>query len=295
MNLIYKITFITREQNNEFPCYYIGSKVDATFNGQNILDKNNKIYTGSPNSKYTKLYNELIDSGGYIVTIIGETKQDPRKIENIFQMSVKAVTNEKYFNKTYAHDQSRYDAPGYAPYRNLKTGKVVKLHPSELTSDYVGVRKGCSISDKHIQAIKDFQKEYWTAEARQKRSIEVKNRYKDAEYALKFKAIMNTPEVYEKYLKSITEYWNNSDNRIKASKRATERNASPEFKEKFRKSKARGTWLQYEDELKALWNALGQPGYIKFRKHAIEHGFNDENYQGAIRSWSNYYVNRKMK
>lgn len=125
MNLIYKITFVERELNNEFPCYYIGSKVDSIFDGTNILDKYGKIYTGSVTSKYTSLYKRLIAESMYRVDIIGATILDPRDIENHFQMYDNVVTNEKYFNKTYAHSKSRYDAPGYAPYKHLTTGKLL--------------------------------------------------------------------------------------------------------------------------------------------------------------------------
>lgn len=296
MNLIYLITFYNREIKNEYPCYYIGSKVSCHFNGKDIIeDSTGKIYTGSVNSSYSPLYNRLIDQGEYSVKILGETTLDPRRIERLFQLDVKAVSNEKYFNKAYANEKSRISAKGYAPYKNLKTGKIVKLSKNEINEDYVGVRKNCKLSENHLNAIREFQKTYWTKERREKVSIRSKKMFNDRDFALKFKNIMNSPNVKDKIKISKTLYWSKPENRAKASIAASKRNATKEFKDKFRKSKARGTWIFHEQKLKELWIALGKPSYITFRKHAIQHGFNDESYQGAIRSWTNYYANRKPK
>ncbi|URY13022.1 hypothetical protein [Shigella phage ESh24] len=138
-------------------------------------------------------------------------------------------------------------------------------------------------------------KNHWTDEKKLKLSNKMKLKYLDCSYAKKFSDIMNSESVRSKISKSQKELWNNAERRQRASIQATVRNNLPEFKSKFRKSKARGTWIEHEDELKTLWHAYGKPSYNKFRKIAVANGFNDESYQGAVRSWSNYYVNRKLK
>lgn len=295
MNLVYLISFPEREAKNIFPCYYIGSKIDAIFDGTNIIDSAGKIYTGSVSSSYSDEYFELIKTTKYTVKILAETILDPRKLERFFQLKVKAKSNIKYFNKAYADENTLISAKGYGTYKNVLTGKIVKLSQSEITPDYVGIRKGYKHSSDVKYKISNSMKIHWTDEKKLKLSNKMKLKYLDCSYAKKFSDIMNSESVRSKISKSQKELWNNVERRQRASIQATVRNNLPEFKSKFRKSKARGTWIEHEDELKSLWHAYGKPSYNKFRKIAVANGFNDESYQGAVRSWSNYYVNRKLK
>ncbi|URY13021.1 hypothetical protein [Shigella phage ESh24] len=86
MNLVYLISFPEREAKNIFPCYYIGSKINAIFDGTNIIDSAGKIYTGSVSSSYSDEYFELIKTTKYTVKILAETILDPRKLERFFSI-----------------------------------------------------------------------------------------------------------------------------------------------------------------------------------------------------------------
>lgn len=292
MNCVYKITFPELEAGNIYPCYYIGSKCNYTFDGTNVLDKFGKIYTGSLSSSYTEYYSSCVKTRHYIVEILAETEEDPRRLEREFQLEVNAVTNIKYFNKTYASDRRLYDAPGYGVYKHILTGKTVKLPVGHSIPEYVGINYDNILSVETKIKISNSCKEYWTEEKRKTQSIKAKANMTNG-VAEKIRDSW-TEEKRKTHSDKLKSTWT-EDKRERFSIMSKDRNASPKFKEQFRKSKSRGTWILHEDELKQLWNALGKPGYIRFRKSAVEHGFNDESYQGAIRSWSNYYINRKTK
>ena len=94
MNIIYRITNIVKEQNNVYPCYYIGSKKNYKGLGS---------YWGS--SKHPIMIQELKETPEnfkFEVLLIVKDAKDLIKFENAYQHKVNAVKSEKYYNITYA-------------------------------------------------------------------------------------------------------------------------------------------------------------------------------------------------
>ena len=50
MNIVYKMTFLSRLENNTPPFYYIGMKTNCSFKDNIILGKNEKPYWSSSGS-----------------------------------------------------------------------------------------------------------------------------------------------------------------------------------------------------------------------------------------------------
>lgn len=152
MNIVYKFIFVDRIENKSPPYYYIGSKTNCTVKDGKIYDlKSGKVYVGSSRHKdYPK--NEVA-----ILEILGEYKLDILlEKEKQFQLEVSAKTNPEYFNLEYA-TISNYCKSGYANYKHIISGKVIRLHkddPIIKSGEYVGIHKGRKLNKDHVDKVR---------------------------------------------------------------------------------------------------------------------------------------------
>lgn len=151
MNIIYKITFPIRLQNNIKPYYYIGSKTNCIIKDNIILDANNNEYWGS--SSWID-YATIVDSDNCIMEVLYSSDitngQHILNIENEIQRELDVVASPEYFNKSLATTNNYCDNE-YATYKHVETNKVVRLrrdHPLVLSKEYVGVTKGIPIPEE---------------------------------------------------------------------------------------------------------------------------------------------------
>lgn len=94
MNIIYRITNTVKEQNNDYPCYYIGSKKNYKGEG---------TYWGS--SKHPMMIEELqneLQNFKFEILLIVNDANDLIMFENTYQRKVDAIRSEKYYNIAYA-------------------------------------------------------------------------------------------------------------------------------------------------------------------------------------------------
>lgn len=140
IHIVYLIEFTKRKMNNILPYYYIGSKSNCIFDGKNILDENNKPYYGSSKAKG---YFDALKLDIPKISILGtyKTYEECVAAERELHLHHDVAANTKYWNLSIAQE-SNYSNPNYATYRNINTGKVVRLHrshPLVLSKEYVGV------------------------------------------------------------------------------------------------------------------------------------------------------------
>lgn len=150
MHILYKVIFPIRKSENIFPYYYIGSKSNCSFKDGKIYDKNGKIYWGS--SSWTD-YQDIVNSDDCYVEIIS-VHEDYNEIllqEKDIHLQFDVAASCEYFNKSVA-TINNFSDPNCATYKHISTGKIVRLdknHELVLNGTYVGITKGCALSDIH--------------------------------------------------------------------------------------------------------------------------------------------------
>lgn len=144
MHIVYIIEFSGRVVNNQYPCYYIGSKSNCHFSEGRIIDSNGKPYYGSSTSLE---YNSLIFKEQINISILFETDnyEECLSMERRFQQKYDVVADIRFFNKAIATINT-YSNPEYATYKHVDyTNHVRRLpinHPLVLAGIWVGVTKG---------------------------------------------------------------------------------------------------------------------------------------------------------
>tara|TARA_B100000929_G_scaffold290599_1_gene284970 strand:+ start:103625 stop:104788 length:1164 start_codon:yes stop_codon:yes gene_type:complete len=146
MNIVYKITFLDRKENNIYPYIYIGSKSNCNFVDGKIIDRNGNSYYGS--STWPNYY-EIVKKGNLKIELLfhSENYNECLMKEKELHLKEDVVANPEYFNKTIA-SISNYSDPSYATYKHTLYGKIVRLprnHPLVENGTYVGVTKGDTV------------------------------------------------------------------------------------------------------------------------------------------------------
>ena len=162
MNIVYKITFKTREANNTKPFMYIGSKSNCTFENGRIITARGKEYFGS--SRF-KGYNDIVQNeSDILIEILHECDvyADALKLELSQHIANDVVLDSRYFNQQFATESSFAD-PDYKTMRHIETGKICRLRESEITSDWEGTSKGrCWYNNGTINKLFLVAPEGWT-------------------------------------------------------------------------------------------------------------------------------------
>ena len=157
MEVIYKMTNLSRLENNTPPYYYIGSKTNCTFDGSFIYDKKGKIYLTSSKSKLLK---EHIKNDKLIFEILvikpNDSIIDITEYERIEQLKINKETwNLEYYNKAYAI--SGFTTNGFANY-HYGDNKIVSLpinHTDVISGRAIAQNKGRSVSDEERVKLKN--------------------------------------------------------------------------------------------------------------------------------------------
>jgi hypothetical protein len=145
MHIVYLLKF----QRDQLPNLYIGSKSNCSIIDGKIYDKLNKIYSGSCESK---IFIETRETTDYTVDVLGEfdSYDDALLYEKDEHIRHDVVASLHYFNRSIA-TFSTFTNPDYAAYKNVETGKVVRLprdHPEVLNGTWVGVTKGLVLTEE---------------------------------------------------------------------------------------------------------------------------------------------------
>jgi hypothetical protein len=144
MNIVYKLIFNRRRENNQMPYFYIGSKSNCSVVDGKIIDKFGKEYYGSSTWKN---YEDIVSSDDVSIVILDEVDGNYDSLmlcEREHQLNNDVVASPEYFNKSLCQANT-YSNPEYATYKHRETNKTVRLprtHPSVLNGDYVGVTYG---------------------------------------------------------------------------------------------------------------------------------------------------------
>lgn len=143
-HLVYLLEF----DREKLPNKYVGSKSNATFDGEKIIGKRGVYYGSSRDPEMSALLQETNPR----VHILGEfsSYQEALEFERSEHIRLDVVANAEFFNKIVANE-SNYANPEYATYRHSTTGKRVRLrrdHPLVLDGTYVGVTKGAVLSEE---------------------------------------------------------------------------------------------------------------------------------------------------
>lgn len=159
-NYVYKITFPEREKQGLYPCFYIGSKSNATFK-DGIIYGSRGEYWGSSECV---VFKQLISSNepkNVTILDIAESYDELISKERDFHLRFDVVADCRFFNKSIATENT-YANPDYATYRNINTGKVSRLprkHLSVLNGEWVGVTKGRVMGEATKNKISKWNKE----------------------------------------------------------------------------------------------------------------------------------------
>lgn len=156
MDVVYKMTNLSRLENNTPPYYYIGSKTNCTFDGCFIYDKNGKLYLTSSKSitlkehvKNDKLIFEIliIKPNNSIIDITEYERREQLKIK-------KETWDIEYYNKAYAI--SGFTTNGFANY-HYGDNKIISLptnHTDVISGKAIAQNKGRLISDEKRKKLK---------------------------------------------------------------------------------------------------------------------------------------------
>jgi hypothetical protein len=135
------IVYLIQIKRKEYPNKYIGIKSNSSIIDGKIYGYRG-LYEGSSTDKE---YKNIINTCGYDAILLGQFDDwlDALQYEKELHINYDVVANEEFFNKTIATENT-YCNPEYATYKNVKTGKVVRLkrnHHKVISGEYVGVTK----------------------------------------------------------------------------------------------------------------------------------------------------------
>lgn len=183
MNIVYKITFLDRKENNEPPYYYIGSKSNCVFVDGQILDNKNRPYFGS--SRY-KNYKNIVSSSRLLIEVLKtfDNYDDAVLYEYQLQKDNDVVKSIEFFNLSMASPNSNYTKPGYGSYKHKDDyNKRIRLpidDPLVLDGTYVGITKGHKLSNETKEKISKGSTGENNAFFNRKHSEETKNKISNA-------------------------------------------------------------------------------------------------------------------
>lgn len=144
-NIVYKLTFNKRKEENIMPFLYIGSKTKCNIKDGIIFDKSGNPYYGSSTWKD---YSTIVANDDITVEVLFESESYKEVLnkENELQQQYDVVSSPEYFNKSLAMANT-FHYPDYGTFRHVETNKVVRLpinHPHVISGEYVGATKGYS-------------------------------------------------------------------------------------------------------------------------------------------------------
>jgi len=172
LGVVYLITYIPFLKNDEFPCYYIGS-----------TSKDLEKYFGSVNSKlYKNWWKKETENNpqNFKKEILYERKQpedyDLLEMESYFQRLVKAPTNSRYFNKSYANCNG--------PHGNISFGKFNGNYGTKRSVEWkynhsILMKEKLNTSDSKIKRSKVQKISQNRKEVSLKKSLKQKERWRD--------------------------------------------------------------------------------------------------------------------
>lgn len=144
MHIVYMIIFHDKLLNNQYPCFYIGSKSNCTFHNNIIYSKEMNEYWGSSKDKeFLSLVNSDTSKKAYIL-YNSDIYEDVLKMEREIHIQNDVIGDIKYFNKSIA-TVNNYHMPNYGSYRHMISGKMVRLpknHPRVLSGEFINSNKG---------------------------------------------------------------------------------------------------------------------------------------------------------
>lgn len=145
MNCIYLITATERLKQGLKPYYYIGSKSNCEYVDGLIIGNRGVYYGSSKDKLMKKLIEEKSPLKVEILEIIeGENHKELLEKEREYHIKFDVVSSPEFFNKGIA-TVSTYSNPNYGSYRNLETGKCVRLLKNDkrvLSGEYLNVNTG---------------------------------------------------------------------------------------------------------------------------------------------------------
>ena len=146
-NIVYKLTFNKRKEENIMPFLYIGSKTKCSVKDGIIFDNRGKTYYGSSTWQD---YSTIVANDNITVEVMFESESYKEVLdkENELHLQYDVVSSPEYFNKGLATRNS-FHLADYGTFRNVETNKVVRLSindPRVISGEYVGATKGYSCS-----------------------------------------------------------------------------------------------------------------------------------------------------
>lgn len=161
-NLVYRIVFENRKEQNILPYQYIGSKSNCIFENNKIKTSRGKFYYGS--STYEN-WDQIVEEEKDHVTIEVlkwcDEYVEALNYESTIQKSLDVVANPSYFNLSIA-TVNNFTDPNYATYKHTIYNKTVRLprnHPAVISGEYVGVSSGVKFTDKEKRKRAKFGKD----------------------------------------------------------------------------------------------------------------------------------------
>lgn len=157
MNIVYKLTNLTKLKSNQPPYFYIGSKTNCKFQNNLIYTSTNKVYKTS--SKCIILKNDIENNHEFIYEILYiQDKNDEKSIteyEKIEQLkNSKDDWNLLFYNKSYA--SGKFTTYGYANY-HYGDNKLISLpinHIDVLSKKAIAQNKNKKASLETLQKLK---------------------------------------------------------------------------------------------------------------------------------------------
>lgn len=152
MDVVYKMTNISRLENNTPPYYYIGSKTSCTFDGKFIYDRYGKKYLTSSKSVILKEdVKKDILKFEIILTKVNDDGVEITEYERHEQLKIdKETWVNEYYNKAYAI--SGFTTNGYANY-HYGDNELVSL-----PTDHHDVIDGIAIAQHSGRVISDEER-----------------------------------------------------------------------------------------------------------------------------------------
>jgi len=149
-NIVYRLTFNKRKEENIMPFLYIGSKTRCDIKDGIIYDKRGKPYYGSSTWED---YSTIVAEDNVTVDVLFESElfEEVLKKENELHLQYDVVSSPQYFNKAPA-TVNTFSAPDYGTFRHTETNKTVRLPIDDhrvINGEYVGATKGRVHSEEH--------------------------------------------------------------------------------------------------------------------------------------------------
>lgn len=161
MFLVYKLIFVNRLKNKNYPYYYIGSKSNCVVKDNIIYDKYGKQYWGSSRSKLFK--NSFLEEIPNVeILSYGIDSKDILEKEISILKENNADKNVEFFNM-FIPPITNFTFSEYATYKHFNIeNKIARLkRDDELVKNgtFVGITKNCKLSIERKEKISKYLRE----------------------------------------------------------------------------------------------------------------------------------------